>query len=101
VPTSATKEAASLIERDGFRDGRSAFTREGGPFRGVWLADREMTDVFALGGVLFAVELPDDVAEAFEWHDAEHSASPWRAFLVPAEILNQHERERIERGGRS
>jgi hypothetical protein len=92
---STTEEAAAAIESGGFRDGRSAsFNRDGELCRGVWLADRDVSDPFSLGTVMFVVEVPDDEATSFEWLDEEGQSANWRAFLIPAKVLNQHERAR-------
>lgn len=93
---STTAEAAAAIERDGFRDNPTAsFNRAGELCRGVWFADRDVTDAFSLGGDTFLVEIPADAVRAYEWPDDPGWRTNWRGFLVPAEVANRYPRSRI------
>jgi hypothetical protein len=49
-----------------------------------------MSDAFSLGGAVFVVEIPDEVAAPFEWLDEPGQTTSWRAFLVPANVLNRY-----------
>lgn len=91
-----TAGSAAAIQADGFRDGGTGSYNRGGELsHGVWLADRDMTDAFTLGSVVFTVEIPESVVAPFEWLDNDARRSSWRAFLVPAEIVNEYPRARM------
>jgi hypothetical protein len=95
---STSAALAAAIRAGGFRDGRSgSFNRNGDLCCGVWFSEREMTGDFELGGVVFEIDLPDDVANEHEWPDPPGQSSAWRVFRIPALIVNAY--PFIERGG--
>ncbi len=97
-----TAGAADEIERNGFHDGTSvSYNRDGELWRGVWFAERDMTHDFSLGGVVFAIDIPDDVADQFEWPGEPGQRSNWRAFLIPAGIVNEYEQTHTVLSGES
>ena len=90
-----TVQVADEIDRNGFHDGTSvSVNRDGELWRGVWFAELDLTHDFSLGGVVFAIDLPDDVADQFEWPDKPGQQRNWRAFLIPADIVNEYESAR-------
>ena len=91
-----TTANGEVIRREGFRDGPTSYAGEGGLRRGVWLADRVMTeaDFSDLGQDVLTVEIPAEVVAPFEQPDdglpLPDEMEPYRAFVVPAEIVNRY-----------
>jgi hypothetical protein len=83
---------ADAILRDGFRDaaGHYGFYDEEGSVTmcGVWLSEYPLDEnEGADGDQLLQVELPDAVAVE---HEVVEEGKPYREFLIPAVVLNQH-----------
>jgi hypothetical protein len=81
-----TKDAATKILRDGFRNttGRYLTDRE---WSGVWVADRPLDNSEgASGEVLLQIEIAEDRLAAFEWVG---EGKPYREWLAPAVVLNE------------
>ena len=75
-------DEAMAIQNGGFRDRRPA----GGP-PGVWVTDRPPPPgTSADEWVVFAVDLPEEAAAAYEREAGEEG----RRFLMPAELLNRY-----------
>ena len=73
---------ALAIQASGFRD-RPAPGTDGA---GVWVSERPPADADDDAWVVFAVDVPEDLAEGYE-----RGAGPeGRRFLMPAEVLNRH-----------
>lgn len=80
-------DAPDTIVSDGFHDG---LTSDGtGVERiGVWVSDRALgEEEGAFGSWVIVVEVDVDVLEPWEWIEP---GKPFREFLVPAEVLNEH-----------
>jgi hypothetical protein len=84
---------ADAILREGFRDaeGHYGFFDEEEnpvPVRGVWLSETPLDEnEGADGDQLLQIELPDAVALE---HEVVEEGKPYREFLIPASVLNQH-----------
>jgi hypothetical protein len=78
---SSDYDEAMAIQESGFRDR----ARAGGD-PGVWVTDRPPPPGERRDWVVFAVDVPEDVATAFE----RDSGAEGRRFLLPAELLNRN-----------
>ena len=78
---SSAYDEALAIQARGFRD-RSLGAAEAG----VWVSDRPPPAGEGHDWVVFAVDLPEEVATAYERAPDERG----RRFLLPAELLNRH-----------
>ena len=74
-------DEAMAIQNGGFRDRRGA-----GGAPGVWVTDRPPPPGSSSEWVVFAVDLPEDAAAAYEREAGEEG----RRFLMPAELLNRY-----------
>jgi hypothetical protein len=78
---------AETIRAEGFRDGEGSYLTAS-RHRGVWVADRVLDEnEGAVGDVILVLEIPDSVAEPFEWVE---EGKPYREFLIPAATLNRY-----------
>ena len=75
------------LKKSGFRDRHSRHTAE---MEGVWLTDQLMggPDSIRPGMRLVAVDIPGIEAEPYE---EVNQGSGYRAFIIPADIVNQFE----------
>lgn len=73
---------ALAIQSAGFRDRPSPGTDGAG----VWVSDRPPADAADDAWVVFAVDIPEELAEGYE----RGTGPEGRRFLVPAEVLNRH-----------
>lgn len=81
-----TYQAEAILAK-GFTDGEGLYMT-GKPWRGVWLTDRPAkAGQGSWGDVVLLVELPEHVADNFEWREAEKEH---REFLIPAELVNRY-----------
>ncbi len=74
-------DEALAIQARGFRDHAG-----GAPEPGVWVSDRPPSAGEERDWVVFAVDVPEDVAAAYERAPGDGA----RRFLMPAELLNRH-----------
>lgn len=82
-----TAARARAILRGGFKDSVGQFLADT-EHAGVWLSDRPLDEnEGARGDALLVVEIAADLVERYEW--IEHG-KPYREFLVPAAMLNEH-----------
>src|SRR4051812_17951821 len=81
--------AAEAIIRDGFRDGKGDYLALGAR-RGVFVSDQPLDErEGALGNVVLVVSgVPEAAVAGFEWLRPDNDRS-FRAFVVPAEVLNR------------
>jgi hypothetical protein len=78
---------AEAILANGFSDGEGLYMT-GKPWRGVWLTDQpQSSGEESWGDVVLMVELPEHVADNFEWTEVEKE---YREFLIPAELVNRY-----------
>ena len=75
-------DEALAIQSAGFRD-RPVPGSDG---TGVWVSDRPPADAVGDAWVVFAVDVPEQVAEGYE----RGTGPEGRRFLIPAELLNRH-----------
>lgn len=78
---SSDYDEAMAIQTGGFRDHAGP-----GGDPGVWVTDRPPPPGDSRDWVVFAVDVPEEVAVAFE----RDSGGEGRRFLLPAEVLNRH-----------
>ena len=79
-------DAALAILTKGFKDQEGYYTTQG-LHRGVWFADRPLDiNEGAEGGVVLAVEVPEERMMPFEWIE---EGKPYREFLAPAAVVNR------------
>ncbi|MDA4124034.1 MAG: hypothetical protein OK438_01095 [Thaumarchaeota archaeon] len=93
-----TVETARMILREGFRDDEGSYLTER-TFRGVWVSDRpldsnEGTKEGAL--MVLDVDLPPRQLAKWEWVE---EGKTYREWLIPASVLNQHSRVRLDPDG--
>lgn len=81
-----TPYGRSILE-SGFRDGEGLYMTTI-MNKGVWVSDRPLdSGQGAKGKDLLCLDIPDDVLEPYEWIE---EGKTYRAFLLPAEIVNLH-----------
>jgi hypothetical protein len=86
-------DAADNILRDGFRDGEGTYGTMNW-YRGVWFSDTLLDEnEGAFGDTVFAVEMPEEVFEDYEWVEGEKT---YRESLIPAEVVNRYPRRIID-----
>src|SRR3954451_22388956 len=93
------RDSGELILEQGFQDAEVIHDdRE--LLIGVWLADRCLAGENDVGprmgpvpDVAVSIEVPAEGVEQYERRDPE---DPYREFCVPANLLNQHEIERVQ-----
>ena len=82
---------ANAVLVSGFRDWTGTYmTRH--EHTGVWFADRPLDEnEGAAGDIVLVVEMPDVVAESYEWVQD----IGYREFLIPADVANQYGRPEV------
>jgi hypothetical protein len=82
-----TKANAQAIIAGGFRDGEGTYMTDT-RHRGVWLSDVPLDENEGAGGeVVLSFEMPEELAADYEWIE---DGKPYREFLCPTELVNQH-----------
>jgi len=82
-----TKTAAEQIQAHGFRDATGTYMTSG-TFTGTWFADRPLDgNEGACSEAYFEVQIECALVEEYEWIE---EGKPYREFLVPARIINEH-----------
>jgi hypothetical protein len=83
-------ESAAAVVATGFRD-RVHFYMTPTRHRGVWFIDKPefCPDPDDRRSIWLVVDLPDEVVRRYEW---VAEGSPYREFLIPAQIVNRYSR---------
>lgn len=83
--------APDAILASGFADGIGTYLT-GDFHEGVWLSDRPLDgSEGAKGSALLAVDVPAEIADLFDRrHEWVEEGKPYREWLVPASVLNEH-----------
>jgi hypothetical protein len=81
-------EHGDRILAEGFRDAEGTYLTRN-VYRGVWVSDRPLgiNEVGGEGEDILAVDVAEAVVAEYEWIE---DCKPYREFLVPAAILNEH-----------
>jgi hypothetical protein len=88
-----TPDCACMIEAQGFRDSTGTYMTDR-EWAGVWLSDRPLdSNEGAAGTVTFEIELDETAIQEFEWIE---EGKTYREWLVPAAIVNNGTRVRLE-----
>ena len=74
------------ILREGFRDAQGTYLT-GEVWSGVWLIDRPLPVNAAEGETLLRVDIEEEILANHEWVE---EGKPYREFLVPADVVNEH-----------
>ena len=83
--------AVVAILRRGFRNGKGTYLTDR-TWRGVWLSNVPLDEnKGAAGDALLEVRIPSRLVKPYEWFE---EGKPYREFLVPAALLNEHGRVR-------
>ena len=90
-----TTSAAQQIVAEGFRDGEGYYMTAN-LHRGVWLSDRPLdANEGTLGETLLRVEMDCTEGDIAKWEWVEEGRG-YREWLVPADIVNDLARVRID-----
>ena len=82
-----TTDAASAIQREGFRDAEGTYLTAN-TYRCVWFANTPATASDGPEGeTVIVVEMPEDAALLYEWVE---DGRTFREFLIPAGIANRY-----------
>ncbi len=82
-----SKAAAEQIRAHGFRDATGTYMTSR-KVTGTWLSDRPLDESEgACSQAYFEVEIEGSLVEPYEWIE---EGKPYREFLVPARIINNH-----------
>lgn len=91
--------AHAAIAADGFRDATDRYMADR-EFSGVWLSDTPLDrNEGAHGDALLAVDLPAAVAATLDVYEWVEDGKPYREWLVPAALLNDHAQVELLDGG--
>lgn len=77
---------AEAILKEGFRDATGYYITDQ-EWSGVWVVSEPEEQHLTASSTLFAIEVPEDVINEFEWAE---EGKPNREWLIPAALLNSY-----------